>query len=466
MHKRLLACVMVAGLVAAGCTGKGAVKANPGTAAAGATTTTIDTDKKFGSLDNPCGKSDKTATVKATQNGGKTDKLYIGVANDREGIRPGLLKELWDGTNAFVKWCNDHGGINGLQLAAVDLDGQVVQVEAATAKGCTSVFAFVGGGYAQDDGMFSGKPGSDFHQCKLIAVPGFAVSTAFAEGSDQVQPIPNPAYDKAGNSLDALAKLYPDDVSKFGVVYGNLPSIIQNKDQIIGVAKKIKGYGTYAEVSYDIINQDWGVIAQQVMTKGLKDVSFVGEPPNMSKFSQALKDQGYTGIINADANQYDSRLIEASGPAAVEGDIVHIPTYMFEEASKWPAMDQLVKIFNTEVPDWQHAGLSIYAFSAGLMFAGAAKSCADVGEITRECVLKAVQGVHKWDGGGIQTQTDPGANTPAACGVLVQIKNGKFERLFPKLDSKDDNGKGFYCSPTIKLSGDYGKGNTISSILG
>jgi hypothetical protein len=61
---------------------------------------------------------------------------------------------------------------------------------------------------------------------------------------------------------------------------------------------------------------------------------------------------------------------------------------------------------------------------------------------------------------------DPGANTPADCAMLVQIKDGKFERLFPELGSDDDNGEGFFCSPTVKLTGDFGQGNTDSSILG
>ena len=38
-------------------------------------------------------------------------------------------------------------------------------------------------------------------------------------------------------------------------------------------------------------------------------------------FAGALRDQGFDGVINADANQYDSRLIGASGPAAVQAPL-------------------------------------------------------------------------------------------------------------------------------------------------
>ena len=132
---------MVAGLLASACGAKGADEAADNdkatqTTAAGSTETTAagDSASKFGSIASPCGKADSVATVKADEAGTGTDKLYIGVGNDRDSIRPGLLKELWDGTNAFVKWCNEQGGINGLQLEAVDLDGKVLEVEAAMAR--------------------------------------------------------------------------------------------------------------------------------------------------------------------------------------------------------------------------------------------------------------------------------------------------------------------------------------------
>ena len=464
-------------MLASACGAKGADEAADGdnsaaTTAAPAsgdsteTTVAVDAGSKFGTIESPCGAATGApATVKADQAGTGTDKLYIGVANDRDSIRPGLLKELWDGTNAFVNWCNKAGGIGGLQLEAVDLDGRVLEVEAAMAKACTSVFAMVGGGYAQDNFIFSGKEGADFHKCKMISFPGFAVSTDFAEATDQVQPLPNPSYAKPASGYEALAKLHPDEVKKFGVVYGNLPSIVQNKDQIIGVTKQVEGFGTFGEIGYDIINQDWAVLAQQVIDQDLQAVGFVGEPPNMSKLSQALKDQGFTGILQADANQYDERLIEASGPDAVEGTVVRIASHMFEEGDDWPAMKQFLDIMDAEVPDWTRAGLAIQAFSASLLFATAAKSCAEAGEITRECVLQAGLDIHEWDGGGLHATADPGANDPSNCAMLVQIQGGKFERLFPEIDSEDDNGDGFFCSDLVELNGDFGTGNTDSSIL-
>ncbi|MEZ5322228.1 MAG: ABC transporter substrate-binding protein [Microthrixaceae bacterium] len=458
-----------------GCAAKGADEAgrnqrSASTTAADATSPSTPAGSgepvKFGTLASPCGHGD--AKVSAADAGKGTDKLYIGVANDRGStIVPGLLKELWDGSTAFVKWCNEQGGINGLPLEAVDLDGKVLNVADAMATACTGVFAIVGGGWAQDQNMFTGKEGSDFHKCGLIAFPGFAVSTDFSEASDQVQAQPNPAHDKVSAGFEALAKLYPKEAKKFGTVYGELDALKQNNQQIIGVAKETKGFAGFEEISYKYIGNDWAVTAKQVIDSGMKMISFVGEPANMSKFSQALKDQNWEGVISADGNQYDQRLIEQSGPAAVEGVAIRQTWLMFEDAARKPAMKQLVGILDKEVPDWTHAGLAIQAFSASLLFATAAKACADEGEITRKCVLQKGLDTHKWDGGGLHGTTDPGRNESSTCQMLSTVRNGKFVRLFPKLGSKDDAGNGLYCNKAlVHLEGDYGQGNKTSSILG
>ena len=143
----------------------------------GSTTTAAgsSTGSEWGTLPSPCGKG--SFKVAEGEGGTGTDKLYIGVPNDRgAAIRPGLNKELWDASVAFTDWCNAQGGIGGLQIEPVDLDGKLFEVEAAMAKACHSVFGFVGGAFTQDDLSFTGKEGSDFHKCGLIDVPAFAVS--------------------------------------------------------------------------------------------------------------------------------------------------------------------------------------------------------------------------------------------------------------------------------------------------
>ena len=467
MSRRAIVCVVAAALMVTACGANNKGSGSDGGDAKATTTAaaTGATGGNFGTLASPCGKG--TAKVAAADAGQGTDKLYVGVANDRTSeIRPGLLAELWDAGVGFAKWCNDQGGIDGLKIETVDLDGKLLQIEAAMAKACTGVFAMVGGGYAQDNMIFTGKDGSDFHKCKMIAVPGFAVSTDFAEGNGQVQAIPNPARKKSAVWLADLMKLYPEKMKNLTVVFGNLPSIQQNKDQIIATAKKVPGYDKLSEISYDAIgNQDWGLVAQQIKDKGATAVSYVGEPENMAKLSQAMKDQKVDAILFADAVGYDQLVIKAAGAPAVEGAIVRIATHPFEEDSKWPATKQLEDTIKAANPNAKVASLSNQAFSAWLLFATAAKACGDKGEISRDCVMTELGKIHKWDGGGLHAVSDPPSNVPPECSMLVQIKDGKFTRLFPKSGSADDNGQGFSCTApgVVDVTGDFGKGNVDPS---
>lgn len=465
-HRRLASALLAAALVTGACAAKDADDAatvDDSTTSADTTPTTTSSDPTFGTLDSPCGPGN--ATVSADDAGRGTDKLYLGVANDREGIRPGLFKEVWDASVAFASWCNEQGGISGLPIEPVDIDGKVFELEPAMATACTDVFALVGGGFGQDDLMFTGKDGSDFHRCGLVAFPAFAVSPDFAEASDQVPASPNPAHVKDASFFAALAELFPDDVGEFGVVYSDVPSVKRNKDQQIALAGETDGFGRFAEVAYDVVNQDWVVIAQQVLDLGLRLVSFNGEASSLALFSQALKDQGFDGVIVADANQYDSRLLAAAGPEAVEGVVVRLAQHTFEEADRWPAVRQLMDLLDAGAPGWDHAALAVQSFAANLLFATVARACAQEGEITRACVLTEGLAVHEWDAGGLIAPTDPGANEPAGCSMVVQIRGGAFERIFPELDSEDDDGDGFHCAPTVELDGEFGAGNRESSIL-
>lgn len=474
MKLRAVAAMAVAALLATACGAQGAdeldpkedssTTAVPGSTDGGGADEGASNDGKFGSLESPCG--DGNATIKAEDAGLGADKLRIGVANNREGLKPGLLKELWDASSAFVEWCNAQGGIGGIELEAVDLVTDVMNVEDGMAKACSDVFAMVGGGYAMDHLLFSGKPDSDFHECGMIAFPGFAVSTDFSEASDQIQVLPNPAHQKPYGSYMQLKDLYPDLIENFGSAYGELASIEQNKDQVIGQAKEVEGYGNFTAISYPVINADFSVITQQIRSANIQLLSFVGEYVNFAALGQSLRDQGWEGVLTADANQYDNRLIESQGPAAVEGVAVRIATHPFEEADKWPATKQLMEILDQYTPDWEHAGLTVQSFSANLLFATAAKACADQGEISRVCVLQEGQKIDSWTGGGLHAEGNPAANEPAKCAMLVTVKDGKFTRLHPEIGSEMDTKDGFYCDEVVELEGNFGEGNKSKSILG
>jgi ABC-type branched-subunit amino acid transport system substrate-binding protein len=468
MKRCFLVCLALVALVAASCTGKGG-SATGTTTSAGSSGTTAATSQtgpqKFGTLDSPCGKapSGKTVSILKSDAGTGTDKLYLGVANERSNTIPGdagLLKEMWDSSVAFAKWCNDQGGIDGLQISLVDLDAKVLNVAQVMGTACTGVFSLVGGGWAEDNLAFTGQSGSDFYKCKMIAFPGFAVSTQFSEASGVVQALPNPPNTRPNVWLKNLVKLYPDDMKKAIGVYGQVPSLKANMDQITDA--KVPGMTFIGDsIPYQAVGtNNWAQLAGQIISSGAKAVSFVGQPGGMSALSQALKEQNWPGIMFADSNEYSPDLINDSGAAAVEGAVVRIAYHPFEEADKWPATKQYVQIMHDDGPsDPTIALLGQQSFSAWLLFATSAKSCIEGsgdGQLSRDCIREAASKIHDWTAGGLHPPTDPGKGTPAKCSMLVTVKNGKWARLFPKLKSTDDSLDGFSCGTLDQEQGDFG----------
>lgn len=400
---------------------------------------------KWGDLDSPCGKGDAKV---AEGEGPATDKLLLGVANDRNSdIRPGLNAEFWDAATAYAAWCNAQGGIKGLPIELVDLDGGVTAVETAMTKACTGVFAMVGGGFALDNLEFSGKEGSDFHKCGLIDIPAFAVSVEKSLSNGQVQPIPNPANAKGTQWITDLKKLYPEESKKAVVVYSkDLPSLQAIKVQWDVLTEHVGGIENASPITYPLVVTDWGPYADAVISSGATTLFWIGEPGNAASLMQALKEKKWKGVFLNEANVYDDLFLKTAG-AAADGVVVRMVFHPFEEADKWPATKQYLDNLHEHAPGGKAALLGMQGTSAFLLFSVAANQCAEAndGVIDRACILEKAAAVKDWTAGGLHAPTDPGVETPPECGMLLTVEDGKWTRLYPKLGGEGDDMDGFHC---------------------
>lgn len=447
MKRVLLVLTTALALVGAACGASGDENASeedegstPTTEASGSAANT------FGDLESPCGDGDYT--IADGEQGAGADKFYIGVGNDRSAqVRPGLNKELWDASVAFAEWCNEQGGLGGLPIELVDLDAQLFQVEAAMSKACTGVFAMVGGAMTQDQLQFSGKDGSDFHKCKLIDIPAFAVSVEKGLSNGQVQPIPNPQDKRSLAWMMQLEELYPEEMKKNVVVFGELPSIEVVKKQFDAGVQEMGGIEALPAIQYPVAGvSDWTPYAQKVIESGATSVYWVGEPGNASSLAAKLAEQNWEGLFFSEANVYDPLLFSA-GDEGAEGAAVRIAVHPFEEADKWPAVKQYQENVEKYVDGGKQAALGLQSTSAWLLFATAVNACAEADDnvVSRECVLEEAAAISDWTGGGMHVPTDPGGEDPPECSMLVVAKDGAFERLYPELGGEGDDQDGFNC---------------------
>ncbi len=400
-------------------------------------------------MESPCGPGD--FTVNADESAGSTDTLLLGVPNDRTSqIRPGLNKEMWDASNAFAAWCNEQGGIGGLPIEIVDLDGKLLEVEVAMARACNGVFMMVGGGQVQDNLQFTDKADSDFHLCQLAEVPGFTVSPEKSESNGQIQPMPHPSAEISSNWMRDFKELHPEEAESMVEVWGDLPAMATIKNQTLAVMEA-EGVENAGVISYPVTGlSDWTPLAQQIIATGAQSMHFVGEPTNLGALVKTLREQGWEGYPVVETNVYDKIYVDSGGADATAGTIIRSSFHPFEEADRWPAIQQYIDIVETNVDDPKIAVLGMQSFSAWLLFATAAKDCGESndGELTRACVLEAADAVEDWTAGGMHAPTDPGpeGGPPAECAMLMTVtEEGSFERLYPEIGSDADDLDGFKC---------------------
>ena len=466
--KRLLTVLFATtALVAGACGASGSDEAGedpPTTDASTESTDAVANEAAFGDLDGTlCGPGD--FTVDPAEAGTGTDKLYVGVLNDRSSeIRPGLNKVMYDSSVAYASWCNQRGGIGGLQIEVVDLDAALFNVESAMTEACTGVFALVGGGLAQDALVFSGKEGSDFHLCELIDIPGFAVSAEKADSNGQVQPVPNPGSSAPNTWFRDLQELQPGALDSWGVLWGELPSLEVVKTKNEAVANDVGGIEVVEAQTYPPAGAtDWTPYSQKLIGSGATSFSWVGEATNLAAFLTNLRQQGWEGTPLLEANMYDP--VVASTGTAADGTVVRLAFHPLEEADKWPAVQQYIDMVNDNVDGGEVGSLGMQSMSAWLLFTVAANACGEEngGVLTRTCILEQAAAVEDWTGGGLHAPQDPARFDEAVaspCSMLLVIKDGTFERLYPKLGGEGDDGDGFHCPAdgVTQITGDVGKG--------
>ena len=85
------------------------------------------------------------------------------------------------------------------------------------------------------------------------------------------------------------------------------------------------------------------------------------------------------------------------------------------------------------------------AASAFLLWATAAKDCGST--LTSDCVMTALAKVHSWTGGGLHAETDPGANQPPDCGLVLKLDGTTYIQWNPAEAAT------YACSPDYVVQG-------------
>lgn len=405
---------------------------------------------KFGTLDVSCGPAPSGAPAAPTGNapGVTNDSITIGVISDQTGPVPVPTAGIDGSMTAFVDYCNNLGGINGRKLVLKHYDSEVLNEGAAMTKACgDNLFALVGSGSVQDDA------GSTIMvDCGLVSVPGYTATYIEGLSPRLVQPVPNPGNYFNVGPAKFLAKKFPKAIKNAGVYFPSYPPIgqLQANRTKDGYTEAAGFDFTTVQPTDVIVGNKWGQWVNQMKDRKLTYVSAITFTQDTVAMLQAMADASFRPqVIDLGQQYYDASV---PGKPGTEGILVLTNTEPFEDTSN-PALKIYEKQLSESSPKTPLTTLGVQSFSAGLLFAQATKSLGD--DLTRDKLLEALHGIHKWDGGGLHMPTDPGANMVTTCFLYMTVKNGKWQRYEPAKPTDGTNG--FDCDPSYgaKLPRNY-----------
>ena len=174
-----------------------------------------------------------------------------------------------------------------------------------------------------------------------------------------------------------------------------------------------------------------------------------------------MREVGYVPeLVLLEANFYTEAMVAQGNADATDGMKVRTAYAPFEEADDFPGIRSYLDIMATYKPDGKIAQLGAQSMSAMLLFATAANACLESNGnvLERECVLSAGKQITSWDAGGLHTLTNPASHLPPPCAAILEVRDGRWTRIYPEVGSPDDSGSGFHCSDTgiIEIEGDFG----------
>jgi len=367
--------------------------------------------------ESPAAGSDPGVTAESIQISTFSDPGFPG--------RLGLNQEMFDTAEAFTKWCNEHGGINGRKIDLKLRDAKLTEFQQRVIEACDEGdFMSVGGGAVFDD---TGQ--ADRLACGLPVIYGYAVTATAADADLGIQPIPNPGNQQAVGAMKWIEEQFPDSVQAVGIFAGQLETTQvvarRNKEAMEQLGWKVVHEDSYSPAG----EQTWRPFLEAMKAAGVRGLYWVGEPANLSKL---LSEAAGVGIafdwVLADANHYDPQIPEVAGESA-DGLYVRTAIHPFlteEDAAGNKATMQYRELIDRYDPGGKIAYLGVQA-----------------------------QQITKWTGGGLHAEQNLAAKTASDCFALLVVEGGAFQTV--DVGATD----GIYnCEQgnVVELKGDYGSG--------
>jgi len=365
----------------------------------------------------------KAASCAGFKNGpGITDSVIkIGNSSDISGPVPGLFEAAQKATRAYVQYFNRTSSICGrkLELSTLDSRTDAGADQQSYQKLCETVFAAVGSMSAFDSGGASTAEKCGLPDMRTAAVTATrnACSTCF--GAQATGP-----HEFSNAVPDFFVKNYKASSQKAAFLYLNAGAAAENAKYQQKVEEQ-RGMKFLYTAGIDVAAFNYGPYVQQMKSKGVEWVQFIGAYQQSVRLAQAMQSADFHPQVRLfDPSVYDQNFLKTGG-SAVEGAFMFINFTPLEESQ--PELNLYKQWLQQVSPGSSPTFFGEFAWSAAKLFVEQAQALG--GKLTRASLSAKFKGVHAWTGGGMHGPMDVGGKHSPSCIRFLQVKGGKFVPL-------------------------------------
>jgi hypothetical protein len=406
-------------------TGASAAPASTAPSASASTTAAGD----FGSEKAICG----PGTAKGATARGVTDtEIHIGTSADPgAAAAPGLEQEFFDTAEAFSKWCNAAGGINGRKIVLTKYDAKLFEGAAQIINACRSEFMLVGNGNAIDGPMQKPRIACNLGQFASYVVSpdavGSAQTIAAQSGNSHEYPI---------GGIRLLADAYPASKDGIGIGSSAIASITPQgkraKEAALALGFKVPVL-TEKPASVD----NYRPYMEQMKAAGVRGYNeIVSQDPGPEV--QAMSNVGWTPDWVLWGTQfYSDKSVQAAKSAKFPASYVYLFHLPYDLTDKYPVLQQMKTILTASISKPQYTAFTADAFNSWALWAKSATECGST--VTEACVFEKAKANKAWTAGGLFPARDMGAPEHVqSCFVVEKLTPDGF--TYDKSVTQPNNG--------------------------
>ena len=391
---------------------------------------------------------------KATDVGITASEIHVAVIADVDNsIVPNLFKGSKDAVIGAAKFLNSKAGGGGLagRKVVVDFYDSKLNPNATTnaeISACQNDVATVG-----TSAVFLTSV-DNMRNCKdsTGAVTGLPdipfVSTALVQQcSDQSFPMAPPQV--ICSTKDQHPQTFQPNVGrgyyykkKFGpdlhgiYIYGSDSKSARDSSYVSGIGQ-LRNACCKADQDIDLPGSapqsQYTSVIQTMKSKGSNYGQATQEPQQIALRKEAAL-QGLTGVKVWDCTTgcYSKDFLKTGGQD-VDGnyiDTLYLPFLSKADQNANPMLKNFVKYTGEDKAD----GFGVYAWSAMIAFRDAVNNAVKAGGVngvTRKTIFEQLNKIHQFNADGMFGTIDLAGRKTTPCHVLMQVKNGDFQRVFP-----------------------------------